>query len=241
LIKAIHKINYLQQTINKMERLKTLQARREALEIEAECITQELTSPGVNGEKPAGIKDSLVDSEGFPRGDIDIYDVRNKRQRLAVINTDYTVLMKEIEKLLGEIYSESLLQGHQQERNQKQSSSSSSTTTTKATTTTTKTTAAAAIVTVFGNKKSIAIIDEILMGSPSETAGLKNGDELISFGGIDIDTTDPISKIPPMVRDNVDKVINIIVKRKGELVNLSLIPKLWKGNGLLGCHLTPRI
>ena len=220
-----------------MERLKILQARREALEIEAECITQQLTSPGVNGEKPAGIKDSLVDNEGFPRGDIDIYDVRDKRKRLAVINTDYTALMKEIEKLLGEIYSESLLQsrhesndnGSQQERKQNQLSSSTASST------------STGLVTVFGNKKSIATIDEILMGSPSETAGLKNGDELISFGGIDIDATDPISKIPPMVRDNVEKVINVIVKRKGELVNISLIPKLWKGNGLLGCHLTPRI
>jgi hypothetical protein len=40
--------------------------------------------------------------------------------------------------------------------------------------------------------------------------------------------------------NNVEKVINIVIKRNGELINISLIPKLWKGNGLLGCHLTPR-
>jgi len=230
-----------------MERLKTLQARREALEIEAECITQELTSPGVNGEKPAGIKDSLVDNEGFPRGDIDIYNVRNKRQRLAVINTDYTALMKEIEKLLGEIYSENLLQNNNQENNinlneKKQKQLSSSSSSTSSTTTAIKSITGTGITTTVFNsmKKCIAIIDEILMDSPSEIAGLKNGDELISFGGIDIDTIDPIQKIPPMVRDNVEKVINIVIKRNGELINISLIPKLWKGNGLLGCHLTPR-
>lgn len=42
----------------------------QALEAEAEAICSELTSLGPNGERPAGIKDSLVDSEGFPRSDI---------------------------------------------------------------------------------------------------------------------------------------------------------------------------
>ena len=232
-----------------MDRLKILQARREALEIEADCIKAELTSQGINGEKPAGIKDSLVDSEGFPRGDIDIYNVKNKRQRLAVINTDYKALMKEIETLLIEIYSDGLLQSteekgskqknreHQQQHqqhNQKEDlvnqQSMSSITVSSST----------AVFNIYKNKKCIAVIDEILMGSPSEQSGLQNGDELISFGGIDIDTVDPIIKIPPMVRENVDKTIDLVVKRKEELINISLIPKLWRGNGLLGCHLAPR-
>lgn len=222
-----------------MDRLKILQARREALEIEGDCIKAELTSPGINGEKPAGIKDSLIDTEGFPRGDIDIYNVRSKRQRLAVINTDYKILMKEIENLLIEIYSEGLLQSTEEKHQQKshnvhevlQQPSTISITTSSATTT---------VFNVFNTKKCIAIIDEIGFGSPSEIAGLQNGDELISFGGIDIDTVDPISKIPPMVRENVEKIIPVVIKRKETLVNISLIPKLWRGNGLLGCHLTPR-
>ena len=226
-----------------MDRLKILEARREALEIEADCIKAELTSQGINGEKPAGIKDSLIDSEGFPRGDIDIYNVKNKRQRLAVINTDYKALMKEIEKLLIEIYSDGLLQSteeksskQQQQQQHRQNEdilnqqSMSSMTTSSSTT----------VFNIYKNKKCIAVIDEILMGSPSEQSGLQNGDELLSFGGIDIDSVDPISKIPSMVRENVDKPIDLVVKRKGGLINISLIPKLWRGNGLLGCHLTPR-
>lgn len=35
--------------------------QRELLELEAHAIHEELTSPGINGEKPAGIKRSLVD------------------------------------------------------------------------------------------------------------------------------------------------------------------------------------
>jgi 26S proteasome non-ATPase regulatory subunit 9 len=73
--------------LNYREELKVLIAQRDLLELEAEAISSELLSTGPNGEPPAGIKGNLVDSEGFPRGDIDIYSVRNKRNRLNVINT----------------------------------------------------------------------------------------------------------------------------------------------------------
>ena len=66
-----------------------LETQRFALETEAGAIHEELSSPGINGEPPAGIKDSLVDVEGFPRGDIDIYAVKSKQKRLAEINTDH--------------------------------------------------------------------------------------------------------------------------------------------------------
>jgi 26S proteasome regulatory subunit N4 len=74
--------------------LAELIAQRELLEIEHEAIHSDLTSPGPNGEPPAGLKDSLIDQEGFPRGDVDIYEVKRKRQRLAVLNTDHKALMK---------------------------------------------------------------------------------------------------------------------------------------------------
>jgi hypothetical protein len=38
------------------------------------------------GEPPAGLTDSLIDSEGYPRGDIDLFNVKNKRARLREIN-----------------------------------------------------------------------------------------------------------------------------------------------------------
>ena len=47
------------------ERLNMLLAQREALEMEADAIGSELKSPGPNGEPPAGLKDPLVDAEGF--------------------------------------------------------------------------------------------------------------------------------------------------------------------------------
>ena len=39
--------------------LQLLHAQRATLEIEADAIKSELTSPGLNGQPPAGIKDTL--------------------------------------------------------------------------------------------------------------------------------------------------------------------------------------
>ena len=80
--------------------LAQLQAQKEAYETEAFAISSDLSSPGPNGESPAGVKDPLVDKEGFPRGDIDVHAVLEKRNRLAIINTDHKRVMKEIEILL---------------------------------------------------------------------------------------------------------------------------------------------
>ena len=61
--------------------LTLLQARRDALELEANSIASELNSPGVNGEPPVGVKGSLVDSDGFPLAGFDLFNVREKRRR----------------------------------------------------------------------------------------------------------------------------------------------------------------
>lgn len=83
--------------------LDSLLAQRDAFEIEADAIYSELTSPGLNGEPPAGIKDPLVDSEGFPRGDLDIYNVRRKRQRLAELNYDHGYGWKDHQHLAKQV------------------------------------------------------------------------------------------------------------------------------------------
>ena len=213
-------------TFSLREKLNQMQAQREALEIEADAIASELNSAGPNGEPPAGIKNLLVDSEGFPRGDIDLFNVRNKRQRLAVINTDHKALMSEIEKTLH---------AYQQELPTTMTSSSSSSSSALGVNKTT-TEEAGVIITI--SSKAIAIVDEILDGSPAHMAGILDLDELLQFGHVTASTTDALNAIPTVVRDHVNQRINITVRRKGALMNLELIPKTWGGRGLLGCHLS---
>ena len=53
-----------------------------------------------------GVKGSLVDAEGFPRADIDLFEVRKLRNRLACLQTDHCNLMKELDGALLNLHSD---------------------------------------------------------------------------------------------------------------------------------------
>lgn len=72
--------------------LQSLDAQRKSLELEAKAILDEL----LRGQSPIGVDTPLVDEEGYPRSDIDIYRARTLRGRLAVIKTDQVNLMNQI-------------------------------------------------------------------------------------------------------------------------------------------------
>lgn len=222
------------------QRLNELICQREALEIEADAIAQHLKSPGPNGEPPAGLKDSLVDSEGYPRGDIDLFEVRAKRNRLAIINTDYRTLMKEIEAEVKNLHA-SLLNTEEKDSDASQSAKVPD--------------SQVDLVQLDDIHQSevrepvrtrvntimipIAIIDEILAESPAATCGLMDGDELLSIGSIDYKISNPMSVIPKLVYDNANSPIPLVVRRGGDVLELELTPRQWSGRGLLGCHLSP--
>ena len=216
-------------------RLRSLQAQRSALEVEAEALADALNSPGVNGEAPAGIKTALVDREGFPRADIDIMNVKTQRNRLAVVNTDHKEVMKKIEAELAQMHSlsgnESVGEKEQQQQQQQQQASRG---------------LAPAPTAIPGSGKAFAIVDEILPGSPAALAGLQDGDQLVGFGTIRFETIDNINCIPALIGANVNKPVPVEVKRRGadpaaaaDTLHLTLLPRPWGGRGLLGCHLTP--
>ena len=214
--------------------LNLMSIQRDALEAEADAIHSELTSPGINGEPPAGVKTPLIDSEGYPRADIDVINVKNKRRRLAEINTDYKELMKKIES--------TMLQLHQSMPDVPQAIA---TTTTPAPVTTSSTSVLS----------PIAKLDEVLPGSPAATAGIQENDLLVKFGTITSTTESCLSSIAQLVGRSANQPIAIVVQRastsggsaadtsgasvKVENVELTITPQPWGGRGLLGCHLTP--
>ena len=83
--------------------LATVDVKRKALESESEAITSELLAEPEPGVPPMGIDTPLVDADGCPRGDVDVYRARTLRGRLAVIRTDYKALMRESEDLLYQL------------------------------------------------------------------------------------------------------------------------------------------
>lgn len=83
------------------KQLSALDVKRKSLELEAATISLELNAPLEGGGDPMGVDTPLVDKEGYPRGDIDVYRARALRSRLAVIRTDHKELMKEVEQKLA--------------------------------------------------------------------------------------------------------------------------------------------
>ena len=214
-----------------------LTSQREILEIEADAINSELTSPTAIGGPPVGRSGPLTDAEGFPRADIDIYNVKSKRKRLAEINTDHKLLMKRIESTMTAIYNT------QQEISSINSGSCSNDN---------------SIPTVFSFQDSIrplksdtsrisaiAVIDEVFDGSPSQVAGIENGDELIDFGGVSADSDKEgrghLSLVAKVVSGSVGQPIQVTIRRASQLIHLTLTPQTWSGRGLLGCHLSPKL
>mmetsp|Transcript_29667 Transcript_29667/g.49629 ORF Transcript_29667/g.49629 Transcript_29667/m.49629 type:complete len:235 (+) Transcript_29667:48-752(+) len=222
-------------TSNLRQKLEMLTAQREAIEAEADALHSELTSPGLNGEPPAGVNDPLVDAEGFPRADINIYNVKDKRRRLAELNTDYRKIMKELEETTHLLYQQSI------------SDDTVSTSVTPATT-------ASNLPQSDLSLSPIAKLDEVLPNSPAETAGIQEGDILIKFGTIVTSTESCLPAIARLVGQSVNSPILIVIQRRVvnsgeassivpttamETVELTLTPKAWGGRGLLGCHLSP--
>ena len=80
--------------------LASLDAQRTAIQEEADAIIAELMTPPREGVEPMGLDTPLVDQEGYPRGDIDVYRARSQRNRFRVLKTDHKELEGKVEALL---------------------------------------------------------------------------------------------------------------------------------------------
>ena len=88
-----------------------LDKRRHAMEEEASAIIDELTSsppPTDDGKtvEPMGISTPLVDEEGYPRADVDVYRARHLRKRLNELKFDHVLIKKKIEETMMKQVSE---------------------------------------------------------------------------------------------------------------------------------------
>ena len=223
------------------QELRVLMTTRDHLEQEAELITNDLNNPGPNGEKAAGVQGALIDDDGFPRSDIDLYRIRTQRSRLAIINTDYHVIMNKIEKglhaaLYQDDVNDSQSSNVQQNQEQQPVSSIQQEVVNSSSTTTTSVFSLALPI--------IARIDEVSESSPASEAGIDLNDFLISFGRVNAQT--PTSDIPRAINEELMDCVNnnrgsipIVVRRSssGEIASFQITPREWSGRGYLGCHL----
>ncbi|KAJ9688989.1 hypothetical protein PVL29_014575 [Vitis rotundifolia] len=179
-----------------------LMDRRTELEAQMNAIIQRLCQPG-----GPGISGSLVDSEGFPRSDIDIPTVRAERQRLA----------------------------DNDEGSNNQDSSTATAVASAASHNVLPRDALTAMDVDATVSLPFAVVDEIAEASPAAEDGLQLGDRIVKFGNVEAGDN-LLPRLASEAQTNHGHAIPVIVMRQGALINLTMTPRTWQGRGLLGCH-----
>jgi len=89
----------------------------------------------------------------------------------------------------------------------------------------------------FKTMKPFLVVDTVSPDSPAERAGLRKFDEIIKLGSINRENQTP-EALRNTVAHSEGKPMELIVKRgnngRGKLEKLILVPKRWRGQGLLG-------
>lgn len=181
-------------------------------------------------EKNIGMTGELIDKEGYPRSDIDIYKVRLARQQINRLRNDYNALLIEIEKELVNIHSKFKQEDKPGEFVEKSIPLSNE---------------------QIIEHKPFAKITQVDSNSPSAEAGLETNDEIIQFGPFThLNTQKSLAEIGDHVRKSENKIILVKVQRNGnsteqmetngkKKIIVKLVPKKWQGHGLLGCKIVP--
>ncbi|KAH7947829.1 26S proteasome non-ATPase regulatory subunit 9 [Rhipicephalus sanguineus] len=187
------------------------------LEIEAAISAQQ----EILNANSVGMDEPLVDNEGYPRSDIDVYKVRHARHRIICLLNDHKAIMKDIEKSLHNYHA-------QMSRNAAENGGGPATSSAHH-----ENIAAAAPAQPF------AVIGKVENGSPADVAGLHAGDKIVKFGSVNSGNFKDVTDIASVVQHSVGRPVNVLVKRNADSVSLVLTPKQWHGKGLLGCMVLP--
>nr|XP_003700210.1 PREDICTED: 26S proteasome non-ATPase regulatory subunit 9 [Megachile rotundata] len=161
-----------------------------------------------------GMDDQLVDSEGYPRTDIDVYQVRHTRHKIICLRNDHKALMNKIEEGLHKVHA---LAGNQVESSPASTSNAEENT----------------------KCEPFLRVNLVSAGSPAEIAGIQVEDLILEFGSIDCRNFKSLKDIGTLVQNSRYKTINVKIKRGSNVIVLALIPRPWLGNGLLGCNVIP--
>ena len=198
-----------------------LEARKATIEARIAELNQVLVEQG-----NVGMSGPLIDDQDYPRSDIDIYRVRQVRQDINCLQNDYNEVLAALETAIGEEYerqrqdiANETSQFHEKPRHAEPA--------------------------ITHNLKPFMKITQVDSDSPAHEASLPVGDLVLQFGpfrhvlgGARIQLTD----IAEHVKERAEKIILMnVVRDLGDesprFVKIKLVPKAWRGHGLLGCKL----
>eukprot|EP00795_Rhopilema_esculentum_P016547 gene16547-7971_t len=188
---------------NSVVQLKGLIAKKEKIEEDLKDFQEVLESNNV------GMKEDLVDKDGYPRADIDVYSVRTARNKIICLRNDLSSIMKEIEEGLHKVHA--MARENPKESNVEDMDTSPDL-----------------------EMHPFLSVDLISRESPAEKAGLTLGDQILKFGTITSKNFNGLASIGSLVQHSKGKPVPIVINREGSIKNITLTPNTWEGRGLLG-------
>ncbi|KAL6114123.1 psmd9 [Pungitius sinensis] len=194
-----------------MDDVKNLVKKKDEIEEQIKAYYDVLADQGVGVEGP------LVDAEGFPRADVDVYHVRTARHSISCLQNDHKAIMEEIEEALHKLHAgEKAKRGRDEAGAQEEAMEQQVTL-----------------------PPPFARVDAVTQGSPACGAGLRVGDELIEFGSVNTENFQNLQNIASVVQHSEGKPLSVTVIRDGKKAQMGLTPQRWSGRGLLGCNIVP--
>lgn len=187
------------------ERARALIKQKDEIEVQLQNYMSILKANNCSMSTP------LVDAEGFPRDDIDIYAVRGARVRIIELKNDLSDIMKEIAKALENVYDVNLASSEPTKESDPE------------------------------ELNPFARVDGVAPESPASSAGLQREDLIIQFGHLTAqNTSSGLQALGSLVQVSENHGISLRVLRAGQVVSFTLTPrKDWGGRGMLGCHIVP--
>lgn len=97
-------------------------------------------------------------------------------------------------------------------------------------------------------RQPFALVDQVFPASPASEARLQVNDKLVAIGAVSLRSSptpsQALSLLPGLVRQHENIAVDVVVRRQNssdqtETLNLSLTPRRWGGQGLLGFHIVP--
>ncbi|EMD39847.1 hypothetical protein CERSUDRAFT_112114 [Gelatoporia subvermispora B] len=195
------------------DQVRALMARKDAIEAELDAQASILKA------NDSTMETLLLDADGFPRADIDVWAVRHARVRIIELRNDLAAIMDRIMEGLQNVYDSGLAA------------------------------AAEPVDAPMSDSVSpdallpFAKVDGVAPGSPAATSGLLREDLVLSFGALTRSSFGS-SSLQPLAeyvatQENREVVVKVL-RGANETLNLTFIPRRnWGGRGLLGCHIVP--
>ncbi|XP_059055693.1 26S proteasome non-ATPase regulatory subunit 9 [Achroia grisella] len=215
---------------------------------EKDKIEQEIAElNAVLNTNNVGMREPLVDDEGFPRNDIDVARVRHARHRIICLQNDHKDKMKEIETALAELHAEARADGagpsnryipvlisngrpinanapngHVPNGNVRNGNVPNG-----------HAANGGDIAEPRPNDAiptmPIAFVSSVCEGSPAYLAGIRSEDAILQFGSLHISNMreSNLRAIHELVNHSIGQRIRVWVKRGNDILNLVVVPRLW--------------